>query len=206
MTIQEGIAKRSGGLITWAGRILAELKTNRRAAAGLLAIGCLAAGYGLLGLDDAIGGLRGSYADAARRLERQVESGRETEWLGRAAASGELRRSLEKRLWNSESEGMARADLQDWVTTNARAAGLEKVQVKIELVKPAGLPANFRQVTATINSLDTEVSLIAFLDRIKSEARLLVVDHLQVRTQPISTLEMKLVAYTVVNADAPRLK
>jgi hypothetical protein len=203
MTIQEGLAKNSAGLIALVGRLRAELKTNRRAVAGLLAIGCLAAGYGFLGLGDAIDSLRGSYVEATYRLERQIAAGREKEWPARAAASGETRRSLESRLWKGESEGMARADLQDWVTTNAREAGLERVQVKIELAKPKGLPADFREVTATITALDTEASLIAFLHRIKGETRLLVVDHLNVRAQPIASLEMKLVAYTVVNADAP---
>jgi hypothetical protein len=206
MTIQEGLAKNSAGLIALVGRLRAELKTNRRAALGLLAIGCLAAGYGFLGLGDAIDNLRGSYVEATYRLERQVAAGREREWPARAAASAEARRSLEARLWKGQSNGMARADLQDWVTTNAREAGLERVQVKIELAKLKGLPANLREVTATITALDTEASLIAFLDRIKRETRLLVIDHLSVRTQPIPSLEMKLVAYTVVNADAPPLK
>ena len=61
-------------------------------------------------------------------------------------------------------------------------------------------------MTATITALDTEASLIAFLHRIKRETRLLVIDHLNVRAQPIPSLEMKLVAYTVVNADASPVK
>jgi len=167
----------------------------------LLVLGCLAAGYGLLSLDDAIGSAAASYSDATHRLERVILSGQEKDWPARAAASVTLRKSLEARLWRGESEGMARADLQDWVTNTAREAGLEKAQVRIELIKPTGMPADFRQLTATITALDTEESLFAFLDQIKREPRLLVVDQLLVRQRPVSSLEMKLVAYAALGGN-----
>jgi hypothetical protein len=190
--------QKSADLTALIGRLRTELKTNRRAAVGLLVLGCLAAGYGLLILDGAIGSLGTSYSEASHRLERVIASGREKDWPARAAASAAMRKSLEARLWKGESEGMARADLQDWVTNNAREAGLEKAQVRIELIKLKEMPADFRQLTATITALDTEVSLLAFLDRIKREPRLLVVDHLLVRQRPVPSLEMKLVAYAAL--------
>jgi hypothetical protein len=195
MTVQSSVLQKSAELTALVGRIGRELQTNRRAAVGLLVLGCLAAGYGLLSLDDAIGSMATSYAEATHRLERVLSSGQEKDWPARAAASAEIRKSLEARLWKVESEGMARADLQDWVTNHARDAGLEKAQVRIELTKPTGMPADFRQLTATITATDTEASLFAFLDQIKREPRLLVVDHLLVRQRPVSSLEMKLVAY-----------
>jgi len=201
MTVQGSGFQKSAKLITLVGRLWRELKTNRRAAAGLLVLGCLAAGYGLLSLDDAIGSAAASYSDATHRLERVILSGQEKDWPARAAASVTLRKSLEARLWRGESEGMARADLQDWVTNTAREAGLEKAQVRIELIKPTGMPADFRQLTATITALDTEESLFAFLDQIKREPRLLVVDQLLVRQRPVSSLEMKLVAYAALGGN-----
>ena len=206
MTIQDGIDQKSSGLPALAGRVRAELRANRRAALGLLALGCLAAGYGLLMLDDSIGNLRQNYIEATHRFERLVASGREKDWPARAAASAQMRQALEARLWKSDSEGMARADLQDWITGNAREAGLDKVQVRLEATRPKGLPANLRQVTATITALDTEKALIAFLDRIAREQRLLVVDHLLARSQPVASLEMRLVAYTLVTGDGSAAK
>jgi hypothetical protein len=198
MTVQVSVFRKSADLIAFVARLRTELKTNRRAALGLLMLGCLAAGYGLLSLDDAIGGLAASYSGATHRLQRVTEADQERDWPARAAASAAMRKSLEGRLWKGESEGMARADLQDWATSNAREAGLEKAQVRIELIKPKGMPDDFRQLTATITALDTEDSLFAFLDRINREPRLLVVDHLLVRQRPVSSLEMKLVAYAAL--------
>jgi hypothetical protein len=198
MTVQGSVFQKSAELLVLVGRFRRELKTNRRAVIGLLALGCLVAGYGLLSLDDAIDSLAGTYREATHRLERVIASGGEKDWPARATASTGIRKSLEARLWKGESEGMARADLQDWVTNTARDAGLEKAQVRIELTKPTGMPADFRQLTATITALDTEASLLALLDRIKREPRLLVVDHLLVRQQPVPSLEMKLVAYAAL--------
>lgn len=201
MTVQSNVFQKSAELISLVGRFRNELKTNWRAAIGLLVLGCLVAGYGLLSLDDAIGSLADTYKEATYRLDRVIASGREKDWPARAAASAAIRKSLEARLWKGESEGMARADLQDWVTNTAREAGLERAQVKIELVKPAGMPADFRQLTATITALETEKSLFAFLDRITREPRLLVVDHLLVHQQPVPSLEMKLVAYAALSGN-----
>ena len=198
MTAQATVSQKSAELIALLGRFRRELKTNRRAAVGLLALGCLAAGYGLLCLDEAIANLATTYREATHRLERVIASGEEKDWATRAAASATIRRSLEARLWKGESEGMARADLQDWLTNNAHEAGLEKAQVRIELVKPPGTPADFRQLTATITATQTETSLLSFLDKIKREPRLLVVDHLLVRERPVRSLEMKLVAYAAL--------
>jgi hypothetical protein len=198
MIVKGSAFPNSTDLLALVGKVRAELRTNRRAAAGLLLLGCLAAGYGLLSLDGAIGNAGASYSEASRRLERVVASTREKNWPARVADSAAIRKSLEARLWKGESEGMARADLQDWVTNSAREAGLEKAQVRIELIKPKEMPADFRQLTATITALDTEDSLFAFLDRIRREPRLLVVDHLVVRQRPVSSLEMKLVAYAAL--------
>jgi hypothetical protein len=198
VTVQGNVTQKSADLIAFVGRFRSELRTNRRAAVGLLVLGCVVAGYGLLSLDDATRSAAASYSEATHRLERVIAAGEERDWSARAAASAAIRKSLEARLWKGNSEGMARADLQDWVTNNAREAGLEKAQVKIELIKPTGMPADFRQLTATITAVDTEPSLLAFLDRIAREQRLLVVDHLLVRERPIRSLEMKLIAYAAL--------
>jgi len=46
MTVQGSGFQKSAKLITLVGRLWRELKTNPARAAGLLVLGCLAAGYG----------------------------------------------------------------------------------------------------------------------------------------------------------------
>jgi hypothetical protein len=172
-----------------------ELKTNRRAAGGLIAILLLALGYGLFGLADANSALQGTYTQEVLRLQRTIVASDEKDWPERAKASAAMRETLEKRLWKAESEGVALANVQDWVTSAGRDAGIDRLQVKLELSKPKGLPADYRRLTATITAQQTEATLAAFLDRIQRDPHMLVVDQLHVQVRPVQSLEMTLVTY-----------
>ena len=199
MTIFTALAERSGIIGTVLGW-WAELRTNRRAMAGLLIIIVLVAGDGLLLLRDATAVKRAAYDRELVHLQRIAAVAREHDWPQRAAASTAVRGQLEDRLWIAESDGVARADLQDWVTGVARETGLPTLEVRIELATPKSLPSDLRQITATISAQPSEAVLIALLDRIERAPRLIVVDRLNVRTQPDPALEMVLVAYARIGA------
>jgi hypothetical protein len=188
-----------GAIFALAAAALAELKTNRRAVLGLLAIALLAGGYGLLLLGDAVDAARGAYVEARLRRERMAMTGTRTDWPARARISAALRQSLEKRLWPADSDGVARADLQDWITDVGRKAGLDRLRVTIELRRPTGpiaeIRPDIREVIATVEAMQNESALMRFLDRIESEPRLLIVDRLHVQQQPVASLEMTLISY-----------
>jgi hypothetical protein len=195
MTAQDNVLSKRGGLLSLAAGLFSELQTNRRAAGGLLVIAILAGGYGLFPLGDASDALRGSYVQASLRQERIAGAGTEKDWPARAEASTALREALEKRLWPAESEGVARANVQDWVTAAGRDAGLDKLRVTIELTRPKGLAPDLRQVIATINASFTDTTLIRFLERAARESHLLVIDRLHVQQRPVAMIEMTLIAY-----------
>lgn len=195
MTAPENSLPERSGLFGFAPGFLAELKQNRRASAGLMAILVLVAGYGLLLLADANDAARRSYVEENQRLQRIATDRDEKDWPARAAASAGMRAALEKRLWPADSDGVARADLQDWVTATGRQAGLDRIRVSIELTTPKGLAPDLRQVIATIGALPTDTALMQFLDRIEREPHLLVVDRLHVQQHPVASLEMTLIAY-----------
>jgi type II secretion system (T2SS) protein M len=195
MMAQENFLAKRGGLFGLSAGLLAELKSNRRAVVGLLAILALVAGYGLLPLGDAIDATRASYIDAHMRLWRIAAAGDEKDWPARAEASRTLREALDKRLWAAESDGVAQANLQDWVTGAGRAVGLEKLRVSVELTRPKGLAPDLRQIVATISAVQTDTALMRFLDRIALQPHLLVVDRLHVQQRPITLLEMTLISY-----------
>ena len=199
MTADQSIAaKQRGPFGQTLARLVAELRTNRRATIGLLAIAVLIGGYGVLGLDDAIDGLRLTEKLQIQHLQRVTGAAQEKDWPTRAAAAAALREAYEGRLWRAESEGGALADLQDWVTGTARTLGIEKLQVTVELAKPKELPADLRQIIATISAPQTEETLLALLGQIANEPRLLVVERLRVQQQPVPMLEMSLAAYAKV--------
>jgi hypothetical protein len=195
MTTNDNITPKWGGVIGSFGRVFAELKANRRATGGLLAIAFLVGAYGLLGVNDAVVAMRGTYDQESLRLQRMIAAGAEKDWPARAQASSVMRGVLEGRLWKAESEGVALANVQDWVTTAGRDAGLDRLQVKIEIAKPKGVAPDLRQLTATITARETEASLESFLDRIQRDQHLLVVDRLHVQDKPVPLLEMTLLAY-----------
>lgn len=199
MTVQGGIARGTAALLTQLGRWRSELRDNRRATVGALVIWGLVVVYGLTVLDDAVDALRARAADANHRLNIFLTSAQEKEWPERAASSAKLRQSLEARLWKSENEGMAKADIQDWVSGQAREAGLQRVQISLDSSKLTNLPVQLQQITATLTALYTESSLLSFLDRVSRDPRFLVVDHLSVREKPIASMELKLTAFTMLN-------
>jgi hypothetical protein len=176
----------------------AELQTNRRAAGGLLLIAALIAGYGLLSLDDATARLRSVGTREHLRLQHIVEIGQERDWPERVTSSAQLRQALEARLWASESEGVARADIQDWISSIGREVGLPMLDIRIELTKPTALPAGLRQINATITAQPVEEAVTAMLERIERAPHLVVVDRLNLKQQPAPFLEMVLVAYAKI--------
>jgi hypothetical protein len=177
----------------------AELQTNRRAAAGLLLIAALVAGYGMLSLDDATARLRSFGSREHLRLQRIVEIGQERDWPERVTASARRRQALEARPWAAESEGVARADIQDWISGIGREVGLPMLDIRIELTKPAALPPGLRQITATITAQPVEEAVTAMLDRIERAPHLIVVDRLNLKQQPAPFLEMVLVSYARIS-------
>ncbi len=195
MTAPENSLPERSGLFGFVPGFLAELKQNRRASVGLTAIAVLVAGYGLLLLADANDAARRAYVEENQHLQRIATDRDDKDWPARDAASTAMRTALEKRLWPADSDGVARADLQDWVTANGRQAGLDRIRVSIELTTPKGLAPDLRQVIATIGALPTDTALMQFLDRIEREPHLLVVDRLHVQQHPVASLEMTLIAY-----------
>lgn len=201
MSTLEDFAKRSGAVsavLAW----WAELRTNRRAAAGLLAIFVLVAGYGFLSLRDATERTRVSRDRELVRLHRVAAVAQERDWPRRAEASTAARAALEGRFWAAESDGIARADIQDWVTAICRDAGLPALDVRIELSKPPSMSPDLRQVSATITAQPSEAAVIALLEAIDRAPHLIVVERLNVRQQPAPFLEMVLVGYARIGPKA----
>lgn len=199
MTIPTTATARAG-VLGVAAAWLSELRGNRRALAGLLLILVIVAGDGFVLLRSATAEKHAEHARELTRLQRVIAVGQEHDWPRRAAASRALRAQLEGRLWTADSDGIARADLQDWLTTVARDVGLSTIEVRIELAAPKSLPPDMRQVTATITAQPDEPALIKLLDRIAQAPHVAVVERLSVKQRPSPYLEMVLTAYARIGA------
>jgi hypothetical protein len=182
--------------------LFAELKSNRRALGGVLAISGIVAVYGLLQFDDVIAAKRGEFRQQSLQMQRELAVGADHDWTARAKESADAYATLESRLWSFENEGVALANFQDWITGAGRDAKLDKMQIRVELAKPKGLSPDIRQLTANLTAIPSEESLIAFLDRIGREPHMLVVDQLHVQQRPANTMQMTLVSYVKLTGAA----
>jgi hypothetical protein len=172
-----------------------EIKTNRRALIGIGAVAALLIVYALTLIDDGVAAMRATYADRLIQRQQTLSVGNEKDWPARANASASLRAAYEARLWTAESEGVAIANLSDWVTNAGREAGLERLQVKIEVARPKGIPADYRRLTASVTSQETEAALYAMLNAIETAPHLVTVERLQIQQRPVPRFEATLVAY-----------
>lgn len=177
-----------------AGRLWEQLGTNRRAAGGLIVIVALLALYGVFVLDDLNNAKRRAYREQIAQTQRSLAISKDKNWPSRAEESAVVRTALEKRMWQFESEGVALANLQDWMTAAGRDAGLGKLLVKIDVARPKDLGANMVQFSATITASQTEESLRKFLEKIERDPHLFIVQTMHVQRRP-NLLEMTLLTY-----------
>jgi hypothetical protein len=198
MSAQEGIGAAVGGLSGLAVRLWTELKTNSRASAGLLIIIGVLGLYGLLTLADVIEANRSAYRQQVVQTQRALSISQDKDWPARAQQSADVRAALEKRLWQFESEGVALANIQDFLTAAGRDSGLTKFQVRIDVGRVKDLGAETRQFSATISATQTEEALQKFLEKIQRAPSLLVVESMHVQQRP-PTLQMTLQTYARIS-------
>ena len=189
------ILPQNSGLAGSARLLWAELSTNRRAAWGVIAIAVLLAAYGLVGLRDATQRAEAAYQAEAVMMQRIAAIARERDWPQRESASAALRASLQQRLWTADSEGLAQANLQAWISGIGREVGLPMFDIRITAAKLANMPPDLREITATISAQPSEPALIALLERLARAPHLTTVSRLHVREQPGPMLELVLVGY-----------
>jgi hypothetical protein len=194
MTISAFLAKRPG-LANSIRPLWQELRSNRRAALGVAAIAVLLAGSGVVALRAATERSEANYRDQAAMLRRIDAIAHEGDWHQRATVSAALRKRLVGTLWQAESEGLAQANLQDWISGVGRAIEMPMLDVRVESTKAKDLPADMRQMTATITAQPSEMAVIDLLARLEQAPHLTVVTRLHVRQQPGPMLELVLVGY-----------
>ncbi len=198
MSVPATTGAGAGRLTGPAARLWEQLGTNRRAAGGVIVIAALLAFYGVFVLDDIIDAQRAAYRQQISETRRSLAISADKDWPARAKTSTNFRNALEKEMWQFDTEGVALANLQDWINAAGRDAGLGKLQAKIDVARPKGLGANIFQFTATITASQTEEPLQKFLAKIERDPHLFVVRSMHVQVRPY-LLEMTLVTYAKIS-------
>lgn len=201
MTIAEILAKQPR-LAMPAAQLIAELQTNRRAALGLLVIAALIALYGVMLLRGATERAIEAYGTEAAMLQRVTAVAQEKDWPLRATQSGAMLANMRQRLWTADSEGLAQADLQSWISTVGREIGLPIFDIRTEAAKVPNAPPDLWQITATITAQPSEPAVIALLERLAQPPHVTVVSRFHVRQQSGPMLELVLTGYARIASAA----
>jgi len=176
-------------------RLRAEIQKSQRLALALAALVVVLWVQLTLSLDSAIADRTAKLAELRAEARRYNEIANDPQWPARQAeAEASLQRS-KQRLWVAESEGIARADLQEWLNRAARELGLGRPQVRGE--RELGLQASsgLTPIAAQLSADFTPQSLAQFLARIAADDRLLVVLSLRAQKAQFARLDIVIATY-----------
>jgi hypothetical protein len=164
---------------------------NRRTRGLLILLGATVAAAGLLLLDGLDRGMILRIAELQHRLGR-IEQLAGIDWRQRRADTEPLRVQAEGRLWEAETDGLAQANFQSWITEQAGAAGLGPIEIRTTINAAANNPMKLRQLSAQIGGRFEPESFFRLLQAIAGHDRLVVVDRLEVQMLPVPHFDMQL--------------
>jgi hypothetical protein len=160
---------------------------------GVLAFVVAAAGLTLV--DEADSGIVLKLKQNQLQLARLEQLAHGDLWHRRRAETDVARVQAEGRLWEAETDGIARANLQSWIIEQANLAGLGRIEIQIGLEAGANNPLKLRQFSAQIRGRFEPAALFKFLGAIASHDRVLVASRLELQTLPVAHFELVLDAF-----------
>jgi hypothetical protein len=134
-------------------------------------------------------------ADLSAETKRYAEIANDPQWPAKQAEAEASLQRVRQRLWVAESEGIARADLQEWLNRTARETGLGRPQVRGE--RELGLQATpgLIPIAAQLSADFTPQSLTQFLARVAAHDRLLVVLSLRAQKTQFQRIDIVVATY-----------
>jgi hypothetical protein len=174
------------------------LHDNLATARSRLLLGVLAfvgAAVGITLVDEADSGIVLKLKQNQLQLARLEQLVHGDLWHRRRSETDVARVQAEGRLWEAETDGIARANLQSWIIEQANKAGLGRVEIQIGLEAGANNPLKLRQFSAQIRGRFEPAALFKFLEAIASHDRVLVASRLELQTLPVAHFELVLDAF-----------
>lgn len=168
---------------------------NRRLAIGVGLIGLLLWVLLIGAMSDAISGKEREVAQLKGRFERAEAMALETDWNARRAVATAHVDKLLGRFWTSESDGIAQAEFQEWVSRVAREAGLGRPQVRVDLDTPTRESLGLTPIGANLSADFSPDQLTAFLAAVATSPKIVAVRNLRVQRQPIARVDALLTTY-----------
>lgn len=179
---------------------LADSVGNERLRWGLVFIAAILWLYALLELRDRIGADRILYRSQAQKILRVQQLAGQDVWLKRAEEARIERTYLESRAWKAATEASAEAAFQDAIASFLRKAGVERASVHSGAEDESKAAAVGGSVAYWIVKAKAEFdfspgTLNSLLAGLAGSDRLIVVDTLNIRKEPIPRVEMVIKTY-----------
>jgi orotidine-5'-phosphate decarboxylase len=128
-------------------------------------------------------------------LARLEATAKDTEWVNRRTAVDIQRNEFESRLWPWETDGLASAEFQDWISKFGRESGLTINEIRPDIETKGIGNSGLRKMSVNVTGTFDVVAMEKFLAVIAGQNRTVLVDRLRISSIPISRYEMSLVTY-----------
>ncbi len=146
------------------------------------------------------GSMRDELAKKDRLAQSLENTSHEMDWVARRAAVDRLAAQLESRLWPLETDGLATAEFQDWISHVARDNNLKVLEIRPEIDSNAANAAGLRKMSALISGQFEPAALERFLGQVAVHNRMIAVERLRITSQPVSRFELILVTWLAASS------
>lgn len=177
------------------GNVISQARSNPRVGYGLCAIVIITLMTGLLYFDDLVESDQQAVMGLQHQQARLEALSREHDWANRHRMAEALSAQLQSRLWEAETDGLARAGFQDWLRGLAAKSGLNRVDVHVEIESNSNNSLKVRKMSATLSGSFTPHSLEELLDQLLRSSRMIIIDRLRIQHLPIPRIELMVATY-----------
>lgn len=179
----------------WLSSVLDQFKTNARLRLGLATVLLVLWLYAVLWALDMTALLRAEAAQLAGQLDDSRVLSKQTIWTGRAKAAAQQLEAVRALMWNEPEQGLAEAQMRDWLATLASKSGLvlrESSLLRTEAGatgsgavgegKAAALPAGYARVRLHLTADFNPMASAAMLAELAQGDRMVRVERLRILT------------------------
>lgn len=189
--------------------LLSKLRSNTRLRWGLWCIFAILWLYAILVARDELQNYQTRYLAISQPISRLNAQLMQTEWISRVEPIKTLTIKLEGKLWQAPSSGLAQAAFVDWLKATLAQSGITQSKLDVAVVDKSDTstqpenelktstlpPSDLWAVRAKISFEFKPESFTPLLERIEFGDKIIRIDKLTIRKEPIPSVDIQLTSY-----------
>jgi hypothetical protein len=136
-----------------------------------------------------------AYSDKFRHTKELLQLSKENFWEKRQTETQTFLSTLEARLWPSQNEGLARANLQKELTQICEKSGVDKPKITLEQPRMARHMIGFKKFTAIIQAFSKAEAIEQLFINLQKQERAYMIQELELRLKPGGFFRMAVAVY-----------